>query len=149
MELLPNVTPGTQFTLDEFPKNYKLYVHLKGDKDHPRKDYYLIGSQWVRKFRSPEEFVFHAKWLAFNGPLDVRGRPACACKYCGGSDQTEIGNYLDKKVGYSASHHGPFKPTRRRNSVEEKPILFKDYTRLRETAQDIKPGLHVIKDEEF
>ena len=105
----------------------------------------------MRKFRSPEEFVFHAKWLAFDGPLNERGRPACACKYCGGADQTEIGNYLDKKVGYSASHHGPFKPTqRRRNSEADKPILFKDYTRLRERAllEDIKPGLHVIKDEE-
>lgn len=106
----------------------------------------------MRKFRSPEEFVLHAKWLAFDAPVDNEGRPLCACKYCGKTDQTEIGLYLGKKVGatvHEQLRHNGCKP--RRRSEAEKPILFKDYTQLHngQRCPDLKPDLLRIKDEEF
>ncbi|KAL5485087.1 hypothetical protein ACEPAI_7729 [Sanghuangporus weigelae] len=62
-----NLREDRVYFLKRFPPGYKLYTRSTGPRDNPRKDSYLYGSTTdrCREFRSPEEFVYHVKWMAF------------------------------------------------------------------------------------
>jgi len=64
-----------------FPEGYELFVQLKGPTK-PRRDYYLYGSQHVRRFRSPAEFMLHLRWLMTGKPMRSDGKRCCECKGC-------------------------------------------------------------------
>ncbi|PLW04526.1 hypothetical protein PCANC_28793 [Puccinia coronata f. sp. avenae] len=66
--------------VQDFPKDYKLYRHVKGQ----REDFYLLGSQHVTKFRTANEFSPHFHWLCTYEPT-LANRIYCKCKYCSGS----------------------------------------------------------------
>lgn len=76
-------TPGTAVWLQGLPTGYALYVHKKGHRHSPRRDYYLYGSRHVPVFSSPEEFAPHLVWLLSGQPTDDGAMRACQCKYCG------------------------------------------------------------------
>ncbi|KAI0739337.1 hypothetical protein BC629DRAFT_1564626 [Irpex lacteus] len=79
---------GKPYVLRSFPDRYQLFDHNKGQADNPRHDIYLYGSNKLgrNKFRSVNEFIPHAVWLAKNDPTAV-----CECKYCSGKKrQAEI-----------------------------------------------------------
>lgn len=75
--------PGTTVWLQELPSGYTLYVHKKGHRHSPRRDYYLYGSRHTVAFRSPEEFAPHLVWLLSGQPMSDGGVRECECKYCG------------------------------------------------------------------
>ncbi|KAJ8095235.1 hypothetical protein PM082_010458 [Marasmius tenuissimus] len=108
---------GPTYVLADWPSGYRFYCHNKGAKDSPRQDPYLFGSRFVGKFRSPNEFIPHARWLF----TDPTMNPAnCECKYCAKRPQREVtfdmGNegiietpsYIASQV--SASPHPPRRP---------------------------------------
>jgi len=66
--------------VQDFPTNYKLYRHIKGQ----REDVYLLGSQHVGKFRTANEFSPHFHWLC-NYEATSDNRMYCKCKYCSGA----------------------------------------------------------------
>ncbi|OAV89872.1 hypothetical protein PTTG_06167 [Puccinia triticina 1-1 BBBD Race 1] len=66
--------------IHDFPKGYKLYRHLKGQ----REDVYLFGSEHVTKFRTANEFSPHFHWLCTYTPT-AANRIYCKCKYCTGA----------------------------------------------------------------
>ncbi|KAF8497638.1 hypothetical protein JB92DRAFT_3146639 [Gautieria morchelliformis] len=113
---------GRKYYLSSLPRGYGLFVHVKGDKDDPRHDSYLRGSSTVTAFRSPAEFIFHAKWILLGCPKPIHKKPQasspleeelfgdplpeeytdrCACKYCAKISQsyisTNFSNYHSKK----------------------------------------------------
>lgn len=114
------------------------------------------GSRFGMKFRTPAEFVLHAKWLAFDAPRDGDTR-LCACRYCSQNKQTVITKYLKDKRGSAASEPShsrsvASRSTKRRRAGEpEKEISYKDYTLLFDAKrlEDDKHHLHQIKDEEL
>lgn len=77
--------PNATVLLQRFPRGYALYIHRKGHKDDPRKDYYLYGSRHVKTFRSPEEFAPHLTWILSGQPMNANGKRDCICKYCDSS----------------------------------------------------------------
>ncbi|KAI0825812.1 hypothetical protein BC629DRAFT_1450686 [Irpex lacteus] len=103
---------GKPYVLRSFPERYQLFDHNKGKPDNPRHDAYLYGSNKLgrNKFRSVNEFIPHAMWLAKNDPTAV-----CECKYCSGKKkQTEISqSYGLSARRESASVSTP--PPRQRN----------------------------------
>ncbi|CAL1707608.1 unnamed protein product [Somion occarium] len=120
-----NVTSSALF---EFPRGYKLYTHKKGDHYDPRKDNYLIGSQHVRAFRSPQEFFLHAKWLMEGQAYNSDGTRACGCCYCNPAvTQSDIARQ------YGTGHISD-KPRRQRTSrprpATSGVIQAKDYTKF-------------------
>ncbi|KAH8119246.1 hypothetical protein DFH11DRAFT_432085 [Phellopilus nigrolimitatus] len=130
--------PGQRrYVLKEFPYGYKLYTHRKGERSNPRLDHYLYGStsNHCQKFRSPEEFVLHAKWLAYGGPKDpYDDHPRCGCRYCSKTPQSEIARMLKKKTRHLGSQPGLnlTKVKRRdgRRREEGAAITAKDYTNI-------------------
>ncbi|KAF8606796.1 hypothetical protein BDV93DRAFT_542441 [Ceratobasidium sp. AG-I] len=79
--------PVGEYQLDGFPQGYSLYCHCKGGEVgfKKRKDYYLYGSKHVLCFRSPNEFLPHARWL-----LQGAVPGTCECKYCSHTTQTAV-----------------------------------------------------------
>lgn len=71
-----------RYYITDFPDNYVLYQHRKGQKDDPRTDCYLDSSGRAPRFRSPAEFVEHAAWLIRKRDPETLERMNCACKYC-------------------------------------------------------------------
>ncbi|CAH1755925.1 12903_t:CDS:2, partial [Entrophospora sp. SA101] len=66
--------------LIEFPAGYLLFEHIKIYKERDdRSDNYLFGGKY--RFRSPNEFIPHAIYLASDGSVP------CACIYCFKSQQ--------------------------------------------------------------
>ncbi|KDQ19559.1 hypothetical protein BOTBODRAFT_28137 [Botryobasidium botryosum FD-172 SS1] len=72
-----NRDPKLTYMLDAFPEHYVFMDHNKGPVDKVRHDLYLFGSQTVQKFRSPQEFIPHARFLYQTNTNDP-----CLCKYC-------------------------------------------------------------------
>ncbi|KAJ3327321.1 hypothetical protein HDU76_012003 [Blyttiomyces sp. JEL0837] len=67
----------SKLEIEEFPSGYKLFFHMRGSGD--RFDLYLYGHPSGRRFRSPNEFMPHLKWLSGGNPSNP-----CLCKVCGG-----------------------------------------------------------------
>ena len=65
--------------LEAFPEGYALFSAARPDGNF---DTYLIGGP--NRFRSPNEFIPHAEWLALGA---IPG--TCACEYCNGSKAVE------------------------------------------------------------
>ncbi|KAH9462478.1 hypothetical protein MJO28_002752 [Puccinia striiformis f. sp. tritici] len=80
-KLLGLADDGTDedWRVKDFPKDYKLYRHVKGQ----REDLYLFGSEHVLKFRTANEFSPHFHWLCTYEPT-IANRIYCKCKYCSG-----------------------------------------------------------------
>ncbi|CDO77337.1 hypothetical protein BN946_scf184775.g28 [Trametes cinnabarina] len=127
--------------LANFPANYSLWVHKKGDPHDPRTDHYLYGSRWVAQFRSPMEFCLHLKWLLEGQPMKKSRRPDCQCRYCDGTiPQGEIssalGNYhpsrrdKDKKDKDKDRDGKHGRPKTSHNAIISTSIPYKDYTKL-------------------
>lgn len=51
-----------------------------------------LGSRYVARFRSPNEFILHAHWLCIGAPLypSPSNMPICQCKYCTGNENDAI-----------------------------------------------------------
>ncbi|KAF5387378.1 hypothetical protein D9757_005705 [Collybiopsis confluens] len=71
-----NKPKGPNYVLEDWPTNYRMYIHNKGAVGSPRQDVYLFGSTHSPKFRSVPEFIPHTIWLS--GDLAT----PCECKYC-------------------------------------------------------------------
>ncbi|KAK7687063.1 hypothetical protein QCA50_009563 [Cerrena zonata] len=119
------------FILLDFPGNYKLYHHYKGDQHIPRKDTYLIGSEHVAQFRSPYEFFLHVKWLMEGKPLKPDSTPACGCCYC---DTSVTQSDISKRYNLGHISHKPKKKGRAPRPETAIPIPYKDYTKLNQSA---------------
>ncbi|PSR82586.1 hypothetical protein PHLCEN_2v6019 [Hermanssonia centrifuga] len=118
-------------TLLSFPRNYELFVKKKGDRHVPRKDYYLYGSQHVRTFRSPLEFVPHLIWLFQGQPLKTDGDPDCSCKYCNsGATQSEIHKRLLPHAGPSRVRMPVLPDGPKKSKGAAISVPYKDYTKL-------------------
>lgn len=142
-------------TLHAFPVGYKLFLWKHGDKDTPRIDTYLCGTPPIissllsthtcsgaphADFRSPAEFLLHAKWLAQGKPMNG-GRPACGCKYCAKTKQHTITRQYIHHNPYPGRQEGEEERARpmsrqalerrearqREREREERPIMAKDY----------------------
>ncbi|KAH8113959.1 hypothetical protein DFH11DRAFT_1544686 [Phellopilus nigrolimitatus] len=118
------------YILTAFPRGYRLYTHRKGDKSNPRQDSYLYGSTTCKVFRSPEEFVLHAKWLAYGQPRDHSNRTLCGCHYCSGTLRSEISEMLKAAVSHLNSERPPTEGGRPGMRSRKVPVLAKDYTNL-------------------
>ncbi|KAI0705202.1 hypothetical protein BC835DRAFT_1314941 [Cytidiella melzeri] len=129
---------GKPYVLRSLPDGYRLFDHNKGKADNPRHDPYLYGTPhtcyvplpWLNrillllgsnrigknKFRSVNEFIPHAIWLASSDP-----NATCLCKYCSGKKtQTEISQSFGLSVKRdSASASTP--PPRQRRPPPQKP----------------------------
>ncbi|EPQ57545.1 hypothetical protein GLOTRDRAFT_110620 [Gloeophyllum trabeum ATCC 11539] len=119
--------------LQSLPENYRLYTHKKGDKDIPRTDAYLFGGP--HKFRSPEEFCLHARWLALGSPTKTfTNKPDCACVYC---DKRYTQKQLNKMWGIvsaTPARRGPRKKSDG-STTDWSNICAKDYTKLNTATQ--------------
>jgi len=120
--------------LGEFPEHYKLYTHYKGDRHNARTDHYLYGSKYVKCFRSPAEFAYHAIWLMLGSPLKVNGNPACRCTYC---DPSRTQEEISRELGLLSTEPQRSKeddknprPKRVKTAHVSAPIMAKDYTKL-------------------
>lgn len=76
-----NGAEAKEYTITDFPDNYILLQHRKGDKANPRTDCYLENTGNAPQFRSPAEFFYHAKWLVQKPGKDGSYEP-CQCRYC-------------------------------------------------------------------
>lgn len=94
----------------------------------------------VLHFRSPNEFVFHAKWLAFNCPMTEDGGRNCECTYCSGTPQKVLAKEL-KAWSMGSSTSDSQRESRRGAQIQRtsqdsrdlsQGILVKDYTRVNE-----------------
>ncbi|KAI0081232.1 hypothetical protein K474DRAFT_1656713 [Panus rudis PR-1116 ss-1] len=117
-----------------FPEGYELYNHRKGDRHDPRRDAYLIGSRHVNRFRSPQEFFLHAKWLMEGQPLDREGFRACSCCYCNRSGVSQGDIARQYGLGHVSESGARSRRPRQSRRVNQTPsaiaIQAKDYTRL-------------------
>ncbi|TCD71249.1 hypothetical protein EIP91_011727 [Steccherinum ochraceum] len=139
-----------QGVLLDFPAGYKLFVHRKGDRHIPRKDYYLMGSQFARTFRSPQEFLFHLKWLMEGRPLKADNTRDCTCCYCdSAATQGDISRRYhlglpperpEKKAeqGEKGKKEGQKRQSRR--SLPPLVIQAKDYTQLNSNTRSPASG---------
>jgi len=94
-----------QYQLANFPAGYKFYMKRRTPRG--RGDGYLLGGG--RRFRSPQEFVFHAAWLMDGMPAsgdhasdhstsqDEDEDPGCTCKYCSGMPQKKLNERMKKQ----------------------------------------------------
>lgn len=122
-------------TIRDFPAGYELFIHRKGDHYSPRIDAYLYGSRHVKCFRSPAEFVNHAKWLMQGSPLKSNDKPDCKCKYCDQSQtQEEISIQLRLRNAPSRDRKrdrdNDGRPRRPRTAHGSGFVPAKDYTKL-------------------
>lgn len=145
--------------LGDLPRGYKLYVHKKGHRHAPRKDYYLYGSCHVLRFRSINEFAPHLEWLMKGRPCGRNGKRCCECQYCDAdvTSQQEVNQRRNPGVSIaaaasssaahawprrrdiSAGHLGPtgngapshkWMEERQKITVDGQTIYYKDYTKL-------------------
>lgn len=145
-----------EVTVVNFPRDYKLFVHMSQDSQAPREDPYLygvlflvylfrrvfsylksIGSTNVLHFRSPYEFALHLVWLVQGRPLKPTGETACGCTYCSGVSQTVIHNEhnFTRTELHTANASASGAKTGKSKSLTRKkrtsgPIQAKDYTKL-------------------
>ncbi|KAI0343026.1 hypothetical protein BDW22DRAFT_1297142, partial [Trametopsis cervina] len=107
---------GKAYVMKAFPNAYQLFDHNKGKPDNPRHDVYLYGEIGKNKFRSINEFIPHALWLASN---DLTA--TCACKYCTGKkSQTEI----SASFGLSVKREGTSLGTPQPKSSQRRPAPY-------------------------
>ncbi|KAG8926292.1 hypothetical protein FRC02_008995 [Tulasnella sp. 418] len=78
-----------EYSLAQWPEGYKMYAHHKGNKVSPRTDFYLFGASHGNRYRSANEFLFHARWLLRQEDDET----PCNCKYCTGQKLQRIINY--------------------------------------------------------
>ncbi|THH07398.1 hypothetical protein EW145_g3409 [Phellinidium pouzarii] len=89
------------WVLKAWPTSYQFYDHNKGNVGGPiRHDLYLVGSENVTRFRSPQEFTPHAFWL-MTDPTQDRGN--CYCKYCAKLPQRTISDAFGLSQRQAAS----------------------------------------------
>jgi len=69
------------YYITDFPEFYTLLQHRKGPWASPRTDCYLFGCRNVLRFRSPEEFYPHVRWM-LTKKENGKERANCACVYC-------------------------------------------------------------------
>lgn len=97
------------WTLAAFPQGYDLLLHIaprKTRSSRPRRDFYLYGSTDVASFRSPFEFVEHAKWLmqGAHRTLDTDRSPRCKCKYCNCDDSGNKQSVISRELKRVRAH---------------------------------------------
>jgi hypothetical protein len=94
------------YQLLDFPEGYTFYMQRRTPRGTG--DGYLLGAG--RRFRSPQEFLFHAAWL-MDGMPKSRGHNSdhsssqdgdddhgCICKYCSGQPQKELNEKMKKRL---------------------------------------------------
>ncbi|KAJ3743590.1 hypothetical protein DFH05DRAFT_1557935 [Lentinula detonsa] len=96
-----NWPKGSAYVLQDWPADYRMFIHHKGPASNPRQDVYLFGSTNSPKFRSVPEFIPHAMWLC--------GDPSakCQCKYCSKSKQREITSSMGERGIIEKMSPGP------------------------------------------
>ncbi|KAI0083928.1 hypothetical protein BDY19DRAFT_974809 [Irpex rosettiformis] len=130
---------GKAYVLRSFPDGYQLFDHNKGKVDSPRHDPYLYGSTRLGKnrFRSVNEFVPHAMWLAKNDPTII-----CECKYCSKKKtQTEISQSYGlstKRESASVSTPPPRQRTRTAPYPTSAPKPAAPYAAVRRPLRNAK-----------
>ncbi|KAJ3721247.1 hypothetical protein C8R42DRAFT_721970 [Lentinula raphanica] len=103
-----NWPKGSNYVLQEWPANYRMFIHNKGAASNPRQDVYLFGSTHSPKFRSVPEFIPHAIWLY--GDRQTK----CQCKYCGKTKlQREITTSMGERGIIEKTSPGPSSPLSR------------------------------------
>lgn len=121
----------------DFPKDYKLYRHIKGN----REDFYLLGSKYVTKFRTANEFSPHFHWLCTYEPTPAN-RVHCKCKYCSGSKTQGLVNSSlginDKTKRFSSPILDQKSASLNKRKAEEE--MAKESMRKRTTSESI-PGI--------
>ncbi|KIY49986.1 hypothetical protein FISHEDRAFT_13262, partial [Fistulina hepatica ATCC 64428] len=131
----PVVKPG--YILAAFPNGYKMYEHMKGHYENPRRDIYIFGRPGSR-FRSINEMIPHAVWLFRNMQGD------CECKYCTKKPQREITSSMAgiMTTAGSSPRPGPrHKATRRGKAPPEPPKLYASIQRI---FQPLSPSPGVL-----
>jgi hypothetical protein len=134
--------PGPDYVLKTWPQGYQMFDHNKGLAENPRHDAYLMGSIYVKKFRSVPEFIVHALWLMQDPTGDTAN---CQCKYCtkapGQRAITSSMNLLPKR-SISASGtpsrraQAPVRPSKLREHQEREPN--KPYAAVRRAPKPVK-----------
>jgi len=128
-------------TLVSFPEDYQLFVHLKGDRHAPRKDYYLFGSKHVSRFRSPNEFKLHLLWLMEGQAKTSSGKRCCKCVWCDPDAKQSDINRRIASLHQPQAHPGPRRQTHaerhKRLKISQNPtkIKFKNYSKMQETGE--------------
>ncbi|KAH9823133.1 hypothetical protein DFH28DRAFT_1118509 [Melampsora americana] len=117
--------------LTDFPSNYKLYRYTKGE----REDTYLLGCEFVAKFRTANEFSPHLLWLCTHEPK-AENRSKCKCKYCSNNRSQQAVNstlgFSEKAMNLSSpSSSKKFTSQNKRKAEEE---ISKEKNRRRTTA---------------
>ncbi|MBW0485303.1 hypothetical protein O181_025018 [Austropuccinia psidii MF-1] len=116
--------------LTDFPKDYKLYRYIKGE----REDVYLVGSESVAKFRTANEFSPHLHWLCTRDSSD-NGKNDCKCKYCSRSTRQSIINSslgLNSKSVATSPHMDHKLSSHNKRKAEEE--MAKENLRKRPTS---------------
>lgn len=83
------------------------------------------------KFRSPNEFFLHAKWLMEGKPLKPDRKPACECRYC---DSSVTQSDISKRYNLGHVTEKRKKGVRNPRTTRVSPVPFKDYTKLNQNA---------------
>lgn len=116
--------------LTEFPADYKLYRYAKGE----REDTYLLGCEYVAKFRTANEFSPHLYWLCTHEPK-AENRMRCKCKYCSNNKSQQAVNstlgFSEKAMNSSPSSSKRISQNKRK---AEEEIQQKDIHKRRTTA---------------
>ncbi|KAJ4475059.1 hypothetical protein J3R30DRAFT_3295061 [Lentinula aciculospora] len=86
-----NWPKGPNYVLQDWPADYRMFIHNKGPASNPRQDVYLFGSKATPKFRSVPEFIPHAIWLC----SDLSEK--CQCKYCSKGKQRDITSNMGER----------------------------------------------------
>ncbi len=92
-----------EYILNSFPEGYVLWDHSRpegeaGQKTSTRADAYLYGhpAGRTKRFRSPQEFLPHLRWLAMGGD------EGCECKVCTSAQKDVTTSTVPRAEGLSS-----------------------------------------------
>ena len=137
--------PNGSVVLADLPANYTLVEHCKSAEgtSQARKDAYLYGHPSGGKFRSINEFLPHAIWLATS---TTRDREECGCRFCGNAPSRRPAN--SRTPGGTPGSARRVKKTQSL-SGQSLVALNRVETAKQQMRQDLAPLRHVFRQGEI
>lgn len=133
---------GDDAVLASLPENYTLIEHCKSadNTSQPRRDAYLYGHPSGSRFRSINEFVPHAIWLATSA---TRDKDECGCRFCSGAARSPAASRVGRGGGTPGS------AARRKKAAAPSGQSSAALARIQQARQqmhdDLKPTAHVYR----